>query len=208
MDITLEVIALLATIIYLITTIAMWKKKIFRYLLILVIVTILSVFLSNYFNNTFTVKNRPIFKLNSKINKFNYEKEFINDISKLSRDQIETIMQATIGEFDYHLKKLSAVYDDIKYPPFIVKYPEYFMTEEQKILYIINYFIQERLPYVKFKGVHFSYKTEIGYFLFIAIDFPQGEIPDKYFKVKNKFIQMFISIDDKFIVWNNLINKE
>ncbi|EKD55835.1 MAG: hypothetical protein ACD_59C00025G0002 [uncultured bacterium] len=204
MDIAPELTKMLITIIYLITTIVLWRKRFIRRLLLLVFLLIIVKLTYNYFDNTFIVKHYPIFKFDSISKNYNYEKIFIDNLKDLTDDHIKDIMTETIGNFNYPVAKFCIGYDGYNFGPLIIKYPKYFMTEEQKIFHIINQLIQERLPYVNFKNIHFSLKTSIGYFLYISIEIPKVEIPEKYFKVKKKFLQMFISLDDKYIFWNNL----
>lgn len=204
MDIAPQLMGMLITFIYLTITIVFWRKRFIKHLLLLVILLNLVKLTYNYFDNTFIVKCRPIFKLDSSSKNYNYEKDFINNIKNLSDVQTNNIIHETLARFNYPLIKLSLFGDDTQIK---IIYPKYFMSEDQKILHIINQFIQELIPYVKFQYIHFSFKTSDGYFLYISIEIPSGEIPDKYFKVKNKFLQMFISLDHKYIVWNNWINE-
>lgn len=207
MDIGPELMVLLISIVYLITTIVMWRKKFVRHLLLIIIIIVFLKLTNNYFDNTFIVKYRPIFKLDSNLKKFNYEKDFINNINNLTNDQINNIKQETLNSFNYPVIKSSLFGTDSEHGPLVVKYPSFFMSEEQKIFHIINQFIYERIPNVKFKSIHFSFKTSIGHFLYVSIEIPHSDISNNFFKIKNKFLQMFISLDDKYIIWNNWINE-
>lgn len=207
MDIAPQVMGMLITIIYLTTTIFLWRKRFIRRLLLLVILLISVKLTYNYFDNTFIVKFRPIFKLDSSSKNYNYEKDFINNVNNLSNDQKINIIRETLGRFNYPVIKKSLLGIDSEQDPLIIKYPSFFMSEEQKIFHIINQFIHERIPNVKFKGIHFSFKTSNGHFLYISIEILHSDLPNNNFKIKNKFLQMFISLDDKYIFWNNWINE-
>jgi len=178
-----------------IIAIAMWRKKTTRYILLFLILIFSTKLIYKYLDNTFDIRYGWVFEIDS-----DFKKDFINDINKLSSVQKEKITKDTISNMPRHILELR---NDFSHLDLEIEYPEFFMSDEQKITIIINRFFQKWLSSAKFKGINFSCKSEIGYFLYIAIDLPDGKIYNDYIHVDKNFIQMFISIDKKIIVWNN-----